>query len=504
MLSIYASTKYHEHLWEMIRQEPFLDELIEVVDLLEKRPIPSADTLLIKNGAIAFPLDWYNLQPPFLLPEAIELTDNNLLGVLFALLANYEKAHAHLHPKNPSLFLELDFINRLQQGIPIDPDELISQYSPYEEYRLMHNQAIVSYYGHSGRFDPDRIAYFFSEALNCAPTDEQAAFTARHFATFLVDMNQLENAVRLVQDVLLTEISNEAKTELKQVLCQAWLLQLQVPYDEQLLEQLKKTLWEVLQTYEQQGRDRALAILLMDAGIIANYSESWSESLGYYNRAIALLEAEQLPELVANAQYHKGILLFTWAKKGNPQFFRTAAETFQKAVQVFTKDQAPEVYADIQHHLGLIYAEIPDEQKKKGIWAGVSSSAFQEALEIYTKNDYPYEYATVCNHYGNALVNYPQAKLSDNTEKALYYYQEALNIRTAEHYPTERCLTLLNYLEAQWNLGMPEDKLDEMRFQEMVDKAEEVRQLSQDPQIRQVAEGHLEKLAQLKAAYAAG
>ncbi|MEO0341241.1 MAG: hypothetical protein AAF242_18770, partial [Bacteroidota bacterium] len=337
MINIFAPSESHTFLQEIIDQEDRLSELVRIVDFLEQRPSASAHTLIIKNGEIAFPIDWYNIQPPFILPEFVDLNAANLLGLIFASLDNYEKAYAHLHKSNPSLFKELDFINRLKQGISIDPGELLSQYSHFEEYRLMHNQAIVGYYGATTEsFDPDKTAYFFSEAFQNAPTDDHQAFTAMHFALFLIDLGQQENALRLLEDSLNLELSSDAKTGLIYTQCQAWLSQLQIPYDQQLLEKLKTNLWEVLQSYELQHRDRETALLLIDAGIIANYSESWSESLGYYNRAIDLFEKENLPELAANAQYRKGILLFTWAKQGNPQFFRVAAETFQKAVRVFT------------------------------------------------------------------------------------------------------------------------------------------------------------------------
>jgi tetratricopeptide (TPR) repeat protein len=348
----------------------------------------------------------------------------------------------------------------------------------------------------------DETVYFYGEALKAAPNDEYRAFTIKQLALLLTDVGRTEKATPLLKATLGHDISKEGKTEIKHALCHAWMQELVVPYDQNLLKNLKDNLWEVLQVYEKQERIVDVALLLTDAGIIANYSESWAESLGYFNRAVRIFEDEQLPELAANAQYRKGILLFTWAKKDNPQFFRSAAECFQKAAQVFSRTTSPEVYADIQHHLGMIYAEIPDEAKKKGIWAAVSSSAFKEALGIYTKKDYPYEYATVCNHYGNALTKYPEAKLSDNYEKALYYYQEALSIRTAEKYPMERCLTILNYLEAQWNLNMAEDELEEYRFEDMVQKAEEVISLSQDEQLINDAQSHLKKLAELKAAYA--
>ena len=483
--------------------EERLEELVNVIDYLEARPIPSALNLLVKQDEIWPLIDWYNVQPPYLLPENLPLTAPNFLGLVFAKLQNFEKVQAYLERHNPSFYLELDFINRLQQGISISPDELISHYTPFDEYRLMHNQAIVRHYAStSNNFDLDKTKYFYIEALQCAPNEEYRAFTARQFALLLIDVGEEDNAIMLLEKVLAHVDSKEAKTELKHTLCQAMMQQLTAPYDPGQLQQLQGTLNEILNVYESQERSLEIALLLTDAGKIANYSESWSESLGYYNRAIAIFEKEQLAELAANVQYFKGILLFTWAKKGNPQFFRIAAETFQEALKVFSRHDAPEVYADIQHHLGMIYAEIPDEVKKKGIWAAVSSSAFQEALQIYNKSAYPYEYASVCNHYGNALSKYPDAKMTDNMEKAIFYYGEALGIRTAEKYPLERCLTLLNYLEAQWHLGMPEDKFQATRFEDMVLKAREVINLSQDSQLQFEAQNHLDNLEQLKAAYA--
>ena len=92
--------------------------------------------------------------------------------------------------------------------------------------------------------------------------------------------------------------------------------------------------------------------MLTDAGIIANYSESWSESMGYFNQAIKLFEENEQEELAANVHYRKGTLLYTWAKNGNGQFYRSAAESYQQAARTFTRQHAPEVYAEIQHHLG--------------------------------------------------------------------------------------------------------------------------------------------------------
>jgi hypothetical protein len=501
MLSIYAPTKFHEFIQETIQKEERLDELIQIKDYLDYRPIPSGHNIMVKKDAIFPLLDWYNLLPPYLLPEEFELNTENLLGIIFAKLNNYEKVQTYLQEGNPTLYAELDFINRLQQGLSIDPETLPSSYSPFEEYRLMHNQAIIRHYSPNSDGDWDKVKYFYLEAVQAAPNEEYRAFSAKHFATLLIDLGDTADAQRLIQAILNSDISKEAKVELKQLICQVWMQELSVPYDEAMLQQLKDTLWEVLQTYEEQGRSREQALLLTDAGIIANYSESWSESLGYFNQALDIFDKEQLPEMSAHVHYRKGTLLFTWAQKGMPQFYRSAAESYQKAVKIFSKDVAPEIYAEIQHHLGIIYSEIPDEVKKKSIWAAVSSTAFAESLEFFTKESYPYDYASVCNHYANALTKYPEAKLSNNLDKALYYYQEALSIRTANAYPLERCLTLFNYLEAQWNLGMPEDRFEEERYEDMMAKAKEILVLTEDPKLIIEANQHLEKLAFLKSAY---
>ena len=207
-----------------------------------------------------------------------------------------------------------------------------------------------------------------------------------------------------------------------------------------------------------------------------------------------------MPELLAQAQYRRGILLYTWAKNDNPQFFKGALESFQDALKVFTRDETPDVFADIHQYLGVIYAEIPDEVKKKSIWAGISSSSFQQALSFFTREEHPYEYAMVCNNYANALTKYPEAVHSDNREKALFYYAEALSIRTAAAWPLERAVTLLNYVETSWHLNLSGNGSNRTLFEQMLAHAQEAAQLTNDPAIIKEALAQLEKLEELRVA----
>lgn len=498
MLSIFATTEHHTLIQEVLDKENRLSELVEVFDFLAHRPTPSANSILIKNGAIAFPIDWFNVQAPFLLPEKVELNEAQLLGIIFSKLNNYEKTYEYLKQQHPSLYIELDFINRLQQGIPINPNELSTHYTPFEEYRLMHNQAILRYYtAGPNNFDFEKTVYFFEEAIKCAPNEEYAAYTARQFALMFVDFQQPQKALEILAPLADLDLSKEARLELQHTQCQAWLQQLSVPYDQDLLAQLKEALWEVVQFYEQTNRQAELGLLLIDAAHIANISQSFSEALGYVTRAIKIFDEEHLTELAGNAQLRKGTLLYTWAQNGNPQFFKPAVESYHEALKVFTKEAAPNVFADIHHHLAVIYTDMPSEKKKKSIWAGVANSSFNEALQYFTKEEFPYEYGMICNNFGNAFTKFPQAVLSDNFEKSLYYYQEALDVRTT-NYPYERAITLLNFLEASWKVGNNPDEFNTKRFEDMLLKAQEVKTLVNDEALLSEAQRHLELLEELK------
>jgi tetratricopeptide (TPR) repeat protein len=501
MIKLYAKADLVPQLQAIIDQEFRLNELVQVVDLLKENPAPTALNLIVRaKSGLNQVLDWHNLMPPYLLPEEIEFSSNNLLAVLYAKLGNYERAYDLLQG-NQVLLNEIDIINCLQNGIPADPNRLTSDFNSFEEYRFCHNSAILYHYAATEEsFDPDRAHYFYREALNSSPNGEYHAFTARQFAIFLIDAGDLLRAEHLLEDAIVNALSDDAVLELKATQVGIWMKKLVAPYDPVLLENLKNTLWEVLQHYQKQGRSLEESLLLIDAAQVANYSESFTESLGYINRAIDILRGEDMLELLAQAQYRRGVLLYTWAKNDNPQFFRPAQESFQAALKVFSKDAAPDVFADIHQYLGVIYAEIPDEIKKKSIWAGVSSASFQEALAFFTKEIFPYEYAMVCNNYANALSKYPAAVHSDNLEKAVFYYAQALEVRTAADWPLERAVTLLNYVETCWFLNLQGNGSNRALYEQMQHMVQEAASLSEDTQIQASAAEQMERLHKLKQA----
>lgn len=504
MVYIFATTDLVEDVKRIIDSEARLSELVFVFDILEMAPESSGNSTIINARGILQPIDWHSFGPPYLLSSPLPFNKDVLLGLVFSKLGNWEKTEYYL--KDHALLKdELELLNKLQYGYSIDWSECsdiwkkIASFDTFDQYRLQHNAAIVMHYGYlNERFTFEELENTYLKALDSAPNGEYKAFSIKHFAALLLDLGALESANTLLQKGIKDAISDDAKFGLKAVLSDVLMKKLTVPYDQDLLSKLKDTLWETLQYFEQNGRDTEAGMLYVSAAHIANISESFTESLGYITKAIRIFEEEELEELAGNAELRKGTLLYTWAQNGNPQFYKPAIESYQRALKVFTKEDAPDVFADIHHHLAVLYAEMPDENKKRGIWAGIATASFQEALDYYTKEQFPYEYGMICNNYGNALIKFPQAVHSDNFEKALFYYQEALHVRTPQ-YPYERAITLLNFLEASWNVSNETDAFNALRYDDMVEKTMEIKSLVQEKSMLEEAEKHLELLAQLKA-----
>ena len=265
-----------------------------------------------------------------------------------------------------------------------------------------------------------------------------------------------------------------------------------------LMAELKNRLWETLQFFDKHNHKTIAAFLWMDAATIANLSNSYAESLSYINKAVTYFKDEAQHEMTAQAQLVKGRLFYDWAQSGNPQFYRKALEAYHEALQVFKKEEAPDVFADIHHQLGVIYAELPDENKKRSIWAALSATSFSEALEYYNKVDFPYEFGMICNNFANAYSKYPQGNRTDNFEKALNYYEEALSVRGALLYPTERAVTLLNYLEASWKAGNPDEGFNTERYNDMLAKVNEIKTLTNDEQLMIETDKHIQLLEELE------
>ncbi len=494
MIGIFVSTEYHAAIKEEIAKFDRLHELIEINNDPSAVRLPNGHTLLVEKGMIQQAPDWFNQSPPMLFPDT-PFDAKILVGLALVRLHNFEAAKPLLQ-NLPDIWEAVLQYSALCQGISYE----LPGKKDTTGFIPIFNRAIALHYAPVDATTLETVANAYEEALIQTNTEEQHFFCVKHYATLLADAGLLEDAAELLTNKLQKAAHLEyALQELKWLRCSVWMQQLKVPYDIALMEALKNDLWDVLLYLEKYNRHTEQGLLLMDACQLALYSDSFAESLGYINKAIQLLDKSEQPELVADAHFKKGMLLYSWAENGQPQFYRAAKDALLAALEVFNRHQFPEVFADIHHYLGVIYSAIPDEVQKKSIWAGVSVSSFHEALNYYNKVDTPYAFAQICNHFGNAYTKYPVAALGDNFEKALDWYREALDVRTAKEYPFERSLTLSNYLDASWKAGNPGDGWSTDRFNDMWEKASELKQLESNQELTSEAEKHLDALIKLKA-----
>ncbi|MEM8507265.1 MAG: hypothetical protein AAF717_05515 [Bacteroidota bacterium] len=490
MLSISVATEHELTVNHYISAIPRLTELVKVTT---DNAIAIGDKqLLINAHKIRCPFDWYDVEPPYLFPDT-ELTENNLLALVFYKLGNHQRAFQHLEEGTP-LYRDMRIATHLQFGYEITTTMLqwLQQHHP-------HNLAIVRHYGnlpHSeGIFE---LAMVYQEALSAASDDEQLVFSAKHFITHLLDIGEAGHVIELARSLLEKSVSEAGKNALQTLLAKALTAQLSVPRDKKVLEEIQNLQQKCIAFYEHHKDTVNAGLVLIDAAEIAGFRADYGVAKGFITTAIQYFTAADIPEFLGEAILQKAKLLYSWSKNGQPQYYKPAINAFQDALKVFKRDAFPQKFADIQHDLALIYSEIPVAPDEKPIWTAFCASAFKEALAYYTKEAHPYQYGMCCHNYATALIGFPEAKLHNNLEKAAYFFEEALLVRTAEEYPIERALTLLNQLEMEWLLHNDDPEAERERLALMEEHIGEIKQLVKDKGLLLQLELHENRLEKLK------
>jgi tetratricopeptide (TPR) repeat protein len=448
---------------------------------------PAERTDLIVDDLICVRPAWDNKTPPLLFPPC-PYTPENLVGLLFTRLGNYSRASVLLQ-KSVDLQWVPDNMDRLSQHLrPTLPDKEIL------DYPGLHNKAVLLHYGILDETSHlETLKRSYAAAIAAAEDAEQRAFTIRQFATLLIDAESFSEAEFLLELALREDLPPVAAMDLKSALCTIYVKQLHWSNSPGVMERAKATLAECLHYYKHLDQRYDMAMLYYEAAFVAQTDNQLSEALGHITKAINLYDEEGFTEMKAQAQLRKGRILQAWARKGSPQFYRSAAEAFQQALTVFDRDSAPDVFADIHHQLGIIYAEIPEELKKKGLWASISVASFQEALDYFNKVDYPYSFASICNNLGLAYTRFPQPSQGDNFEKALNWYREALDVFEASAFPKERAATLHNYIEAAWQAGNKAG-FEAQRYSDLLAKTTEILAIGAEAGLLTSARKYLSKL----------
>ncbi|WP_425235480.1 hypothetical protein [Ulvibacterium sp.] len=483
-----------------INNVPKVDEAIAFVERLNElvtvttqpETIRDLKTLVVDANEISTPLDWYDLEPPYVFPS-IPFTLDNLLAFVFYKLGNHQKAFEFVSEETPE-YHHLLIATHLQFGY-----EISSNMVDFCRNTSAHNSAILNYYGVSENpQNYNALKKGFSEALSKAENDELRVFTAKHYLNLLLDVGELRVAKQLVEEQKSIAISDDAKFAMDTHLAAILMRLLKVPYSDEKIEEVFDLQQRAITYSEERGLTLQAGMLLVDAAELANFKSDFISSKELINRAIQYFKQEDVPEFLGEAGFKKATLLYTWSKNGSPQYYKAAINAFQDVLKVFKRDTHPQKFADVHHNLALIYSEIPVSPEEKPMWTAFCASSFKEVLKFYTKEEYPYEYAMACHNYATALMHFPPAKIHNNLEKASGLFQEALAIRTTTDYPFERALTLLNQLELWW-LTHNENSSEELRkYKEMKAKAKEIKSLVNDADLIFKANEHLTELEKVK------
>lgn len=467
--------------------QAILDSIEGLSAAVTLKPLADRDVtenhLLFKNGQVHVPLPWDHTSPPIMF-EPIDFVPEDLIAIILTQLGYEQEALTYCRNK--------ELAESIQCGLQLlSPDHSFQIEVSDQGYVSLHNHAVLGHFtSHLYNGLPPETRYEL--ALEQVSSEECSAFTIRQYAVLLLDRGHYAKAEQLIRTALEQSLPENATNYLTLDLINVLLASAISDREE-----IKLLIDRALQYFLKQQTIWVIADLHARASEVAHQEKQYSESLGHITKAIQYYEELGIAEFLAAAFIRKGTLLYTWAQEGQTQFYQAAIDTYQEALKTFTREEVPQVYAEIHHNLAVIYAEMPMDEKKKAMWAAFSATSFKESLELYRKDAYPYEYAMVANNYANALLRYPAAKLGDNTEKAIHYYLEAMEIRTAEAFPVERAHTLLNYLEACWRIHNINKTMERARYRDMLDKAKEVISLTNDQTLIDQAQAHMDQLLEL-------
>ena len=462
------------------------EKVVPVDPITEVESAPAPVRIVVNKKGIKVMPDWFNNSLPVLFPGQMPNTREHLLTLVMFYSGLTEDA------LNMSKDTEL---NELITEMIFPSDKAKWLESFFSGHDLWHNRAVLEFY--MGVTSEASAEELFKMALEEEVSSELKAYSAWHYSIFLQDRGNNQEAYDLLTSyVLMDQLEEAARKALQfeQIRCLKELKGHQMAGEEFI--SYKALIWEVYSYYRGLNATLLEAQLCREMALVAQMEESFSEALGYINKCIHIYLAEQLPEMEADAYMLKGMLLHQWAKTGAPQFFQQSINSYQKALHVFKQESTPHLFAHIHHQLGVLYAEMPEENQKRALWAAVSATSFKEALQFYSADNFPWDYAMVCHNYATALMKYPDAVRSDNVAKAIGLFEEALKIRT-EDAPHERCVSLLNYLEASWEAENVNDVIEKARIQDMRDKALEAFSLAPNEELKDRARQHLDSITQV-------
>ncbi len=137
---------------------------------------------------------------------------------------------------------------------------------------------------------------------------------------------------------------------------------------------------------------------------------------------------------------------------------RRAIKIGEESLQLAQRGSAD--WATTQNDLGIAWESLPTGDKTENL--NKSIAAYEDALTVYTKNAYPADWAATQNNLGVAWAALPTGDKAENVKKAIAAFEAAITVRTKEAYPTDWAMTQ-NNLGTAWAMLPTGDKAENVK-----------------------------------------
>ena len=168
MITILTTTNHKNEVEQVIKSVDRLEELVSI----SIENTNDLNLLIVEDNCITKPLDWFDMQPPFILPK-VEFTQNNLLAFVFYAIGNHQKAFDYLK-EDTEVYNTILAATKIQFGYEISED-LYQNIS-----NSKHNLCVVHQYGnYENRFHISELMQAYEDAIHSAEDIELKAFSAK-------------------------------------------------------------------------------------------------------------------------------------------------------------------------------------------------------------------------------------------------------------------------------------------------------------------------------------
>jgi tetratricopeptide (TPR) repeat protein len=481
---IAASTENQASLHKIIETEFRLSELVELVDKGAEHC-----HIRLENQNIKVIPDWADNNFPILITDQ-KFDPSIFLAIVYFKLGNTEKA-IKLIDEDHELFSLLYLYGLIQNGFDIRQDVLAQFWQKIEEpNKCLFTHHLGIYDSIEGQLD------WYTGVINALPEG-----TAKYY--LIHQRNQLQFDYN---PGLRPQIDFESRPQIAEPF-HALLAydNAMLRYnsgiannDQESLDEIEMAFKNFIEVCVDRDEELRASLVHMDLAEIELIQAKYEIAHKSVNASLLILKKWEIPYFMARASVLKGRILYSWSKNGAPQYYKSSINAYQNALKVFTPSEFPNECAEIKSNLALLYTDMASSDREQPMWYALSASCFKEALELFeSTRDYT-NLSEVAHNYATALMNFPEAKLHDNLEKAKQYFELALDHRSARELPNQRVMTMLNFLELQFKLHNNNPQEEEMRLKQMSSMIEEIKTLTEDKNTLELADDFALRVNTLK------